>query len=280
MKPNRQWRGTIRQIGLFALVLPGAIMFLVPWAWMLLIAGKDAKTIWQVPPVWIPEVYRWQNYLEAWTKGDFANFFTNTSFITLLNVVAVLFSCSIAAYAFARIDFPGRNALFALVLATMMLPGQVTLIPLFMIFAKLGWVNTYKPLIVPLFFGDAFSIFLLRQFMLTVPREYDEAALIDGCSRIGVFFRILLPQLMAPLLVVGIYQFTWSWNDFFGPLIYLNSPDLFTVTLGLTRFVGRTQTDIQYLMAMTAVSTLVPIAIFFITQRVFLQGIVISGVKG
>lgn len=273
-------RDILRQLGYTLLVLPGAIMFLIPWAWMLLTAGKDAKTIWQVPPVWIPEVYRWQNFIDAWNKGNFANFFGNTSLITLLNVVAVLFSCSIAAYAFARIDFPGRTALFGLVLATMMLPSQVTLIPLFMIFAKLGWVNTYKPLIVPLFFGDAFSIFLLRQFMLTVPREYDEAALIDGCSRIGVFFRILLPQIMAPLLVVAIYQFTWSWNDFFSPLIYLNSPDLFTVTLGLTRFVGRTQTDVQFLMAMTAVSTLVPIAIFFITQRVFLQGIVISGVKG
>lgn len=277
---RRQGRDILRQLGLILLVLPGAIMFLIPWAWMLLTAGKDAKTIWQVPPVWIPEIYRWQNFIEAWNKGNFAHFFGNTSLITLLNVVAVLFSCSIAAYAFARIDFPGRAPLFALVLATMMLPGQVTLIPLFMIFAKLGWVNTYKPLIVPLFFGDAFSIFLLRQFMLTIPREYDEAALIDGCSRIGVFFRILLPQLLAPLLVVAIYQFTWSWNDFFGPLIYLNSPDLFTVTLGLTRFVGRTQTDVQYLMAMTAVSTLVPIAIFFVTQRIFLQGIVISGVKG
>jgi ABC-type glycerol-3-phosphate transport system permease component len=144
----------------------------------------------------------------------------------------------------------------------------------------LGWVNTLKPLVVPLFFGDAFSIFLLRQFFLTLPREYDEAALIDGCTRMGVFFRILLPQIRPALLVVAIYQFTWSWNDFFAPLIYLNSPKLFTVTLGLSRFMGRTQTDVQYLMAMTVVSTLVPIAIFFFTQRVFLQGIVISGVKG
>jgi ABC-type glycerol-3-phosphate transport system permease component len=162
----------------------------------------------------------------------------------------------------------------------MMLPAQVTLIPLFMIFSKLGWVNTFKPLVVPLFFGDAFSIFLLRQFLLTLPRDYDEAALIDGCSRIGVFWRILLPQIAAPLIVVAIYQFTYSWNDFFGPLIYLNSPELFTITLGLTRFMGRTQTDIQYLMAMTIISTLVPIVIFFITQRTFLQGIVITGVKG
>jgi len=162
----------------------------------------------------------------------------------------------------------------------MMLPSQVTLIPLFIIFSKIGWVNTLNPLVVPLFFGDAFSIFLLRQFMMTLPREYDEAALIDGCSRIGLFFRILLPQIMPALIVVAIYQFTWSWNDYFGPLIYLNSTNLFTITLGLQRFVGRTQTNIQFLMAMTAVSAIVPIAVFFFTQRTFLQGIVITGIKG
>lgn len=269
-----------RQLGWTLLVLPGAILFIIPWLWMFLTAGKSTAEIWQIPPVWMPADYRWQNYIEAWNKGNFAVYFLNTAFITTLNVVAVVMSCSIAAYAFARIDFPGRTALFVLVLSTMMLPGQVTLIPLFMIFAKLGWVNTYNPLVLPLFFGDAFSIFLLRQFFMTIPRDYDEAALIDGCSRIGVFFRILLPQSAAALLVVAVYQFTWSWNDFFGPLIYLNSPDLFTVTLGLTRFMGRTQTDVQYLMAMTALSTLAPITVFFVTQRIFLQGIVVSGVKG
>jgi multiple sugar transport system permease protein len=276
-RAGREW---LRQIGLIALILPGALLFLTPWVWMILTAGKESRLIWQIPPVWIPPVYRWQNFFEAWAKGNFATFYLNTTMIAVLNVVAVVISCSVAAYAFARISFPGRNALFLLVLSTMMLPAQVTLIPLFMIFSKLGWVNTFKPLIVPLFFGDAFSIFLLRQFLLTIPRDYDEAALIDGCSRFGVFLRILLPQIAAPLIVVGIYQFTYSWNDFFAPLIYLNSPELFTITLGLTRFVGRTQTDLQYLMAMTVVSTLVPIAIFFLTQRVFLQGIVISGVKG
>jgi ABC-type glycerol-3-phosphate transport system permease component len=277
---GRVWREVVRQVVMIALVLPGALLFLTPWAWMILTAGKESKLIWQIPPVWIPPVYRWQNFVEAWLKGDFATFYTNTLLISLLNVAAVLISCSIAAYAFARIQFPGRNTLFLLVLSTMMLPAQVTLIPLFMIFSKLGWINTFQPLVVPLFFGDAFSIFLLRQFLLTIPRDYDEAALIDGCSRIGVFWRILLPQISAALIVVAIYQFTYSWNDFFGPLIYLNSPELFTITLGLTRFMGRTQTDIQYLMAMTVVSTLVPIVIFFLTQRVFLQGIVISGIKG
>jgi ABC-type glycerol-3-phosphate transport system permease component len=274
------WRKVFRQTWLLILVFLGAILFLVPWVWMILTAGKEAALIWRVPPVWIPPTYRWENFIEAWQKGNFLTFYINTTFISSLNVIAVLFSCSLAAYAFARLNFPGRNFLFILVLSTMMLPTQVTLIPLFMIFSQLGWVNTYKPLLVPLFFGDAFSIFLLRQFFMTLPRDLDEAALIDGCSRMGVFFRILLPQIRPALMVVAIYQFTYSWNDFFAPLIYLNSPELFTITLGLTRFVGRTQTDVQYLMAMTAVSTLVPIVIFFLTQRIFIQGIVITGVKG
>ena len=277
---RRSLRALVYQAALVLLVLPGALLFLSPWIWMLLTAGKTTKMIWQIPPIWIPPSYRWYNYIEAWQKGNFLTFYLNTTLIAVSNVVAVVFSCSIAAYAFARINFPGRSALFVLVLSTMMLPYQVTLIPLFIIFSKLGWVNTLKPLIVPLFFGDAFSIFLLRQFLMTLPRDLDEAALIDGCSRFGVFFRILVPQIRAALIVVAIYQFTYSWNDFFGPLIYLNSPKLFTITLGLTRFMGRTQTDIQFLMAMTVVSTLVPIITFFLTQRTFLQGIVITGIKG
>ena len=274
------WAVSARQIVLVLVILPGALLFMTPWIWMILTAGKQTAEIWKIPPVWIPSVYQWQNFITGWQKGDFARFFLNTALIALLNVVAVVASSSLAAYAFARISFPGRNTLFLIVLSTMMLPVQVTLIPLYVIFAKLDWVDTFRPLVVPLFFGDAFSIFLLRQFLLSIPRDYDEAALIDGCSRIGVFFRILLPQITPALVLVAIYQFTWSWNDFFGPLIYLNSPTLFTVTLGLTRFMGRTQTDIQLLMAMTVVSTLFPIIIFFGTQRIFLQGIVITGVKG
>jgi len=277
---TRRIQTILRRVLLLALIALGAILFLTPWVWMILTAGKETTMIWRIPPVWIPPTYRWENYIEAWERGNFSLFYLNTIFIALLNVIAVIFSCSLAAYAFGRLRFPGRNILFTIVLATMMLPMQVTLIPLFMIFSKLGWVNTFKPLVVPLFFGDAFSIFLLRQFFLTIPRELDDAALIDGCSRFGVLFRILLPLLRAPLTVVAVFQFTYSWNDFFAPLIYLNSPHLFTITLGLTRFQGRTTTDIQYLMAMTVVSTLAPITIFFLTQRTFIQGVVITGVKG
>jgi ABC-type glycerol-3-phosphate transport system permease component len=247
---------------------------------MILTAGKDSSLIFRMPPVWIPPVYHWEHFIEGWIRAGFSVYYLNTIFISTLNVIAVLISCSLAAYAFARIRFPGRDTLFLIVLGTMMLPSQVTLIPLYIIFSKLGWINTFKPLVVPLFFGDAFSIFLLRQFFLTISRELDDAALIDGCSRLGVLFRILLPLSSPALIVVAILQFTWTWNDFLGPLIYLNSPNLFTITLGLTRFVGRMQTEIPYLMAMTIVSTLAPIIIFFTLQRYFIQGVVITGIKG
>jgi multiple sugar transport system permease protein len=270
----------LRQVLLIALVIPGALLFLTPWAWMISTAGKETAYIWRMPPVWIPPVFHWDNFIKAWQMGDFAIYYRNTAFICLLNVVGVIASSSLAAYAFARLRYPGRNALFLIVLSTMMLPGQVTMIPLYVFFSKLGWVNTLKPLTIPYFFGDAFSIFLLRQFFLTISQEMDDAARIDGCSRIGVFLRILVPLTRPALAVVGIFTLTWAWNDFMGPLIYLNSPRLFTITLGLRRFVGRTSTDIQFLMAMTAVSTIVPIVAFFTTQRYFIQGIVITGIKG
>jgi len=273
-------RAVLKQVLLIALAIPGAALFLTPWFWMVSTAGKDTALIWHMPPVWIPPVYHWDNYIKAFRMGEFAMYYRNTAIICVLNVIGVVASSSLAAFPFARIRFPGRNALFLVVLSTMMLPGQVTMIPLYVIFSKLGWVNSLRPLIIPPFFGDAFSIFLLRQFFLTISRELDDAARIDGCSRIGTFFRILLPLTRPALGVVAIFTLTYAWNDFMGPLIYLNSPKWFTITLGLRRFVGKTSMDVQYLMAMTLVSTIVPIIAFFTTQRYFIQGIVITGVKG
>ena len=270
----------LKQIVLLALVAPVALMFLMPWAWMLSTAGKDLKTLWAIPPIWIPRPYLWENYAIAWKMGSFATYFRNTTYLTAMNVIGNVVSSVIAAYAFARLRFKGRNALFVVVLATMMLPSQVTLIPLYVIFSKIKWINSFKPLVIPGFFGDAFSIFLLRQFFMTISREYDDAAYIDGCSHFGVLFRILLPQIRPAVAVVAIFVFTWGWNNYMGPLIYLSSPELFPITLGLQRFVGRANIQIQYLMAMTAASTLVPVVIFFAAQRYFIQGIVISGVKG
>jgi ABC-type glycerol-3-phosphate transport system permease component len=212
--------------------------------------------------------------------GSFGAYYRNTAIITAANVVGYTVSSTIAAYAFARLRWKGRGTVFMVVLATMMLPAQVTLIPLYIIFSQLRWTNSLRPLIVPALFGDAFSIFLLRQFFMTIPRDLDEAALIDGASHFGVLFRILLPMIRPAIAVVAIMTFTWSWNMYMGPLIYLSTPELFPIVLGLQRFVGRARTNIQYLMAMTAVSTLVPVTVFFATQRYFIQGVVITGVKG
>ena len=280
LSTRKRIRAVLRQPVLVALVLPLAVLFLMPWAWMLSTAGKNMAEIFTVPPIWIPESYRWENFALAWSMGSFGAYYRNTAIITAANVIGYTISSTIAAYAFARLRWKGRGTVFLVVLATMMLPSQVTLIPLYIIFSKLRWTNSLRPLIVPALFGDAFSIFLLRQFFMTIPRDMDEAALIDGCSHFGVLFRILLPMIRPAVAVVAIMTFTWSWNMYMGPLIYLSTPELFPIVLGLQRFVGRARTNIQFLMAMTAVSTLVPVTLFFATQRYFIQGVVITGVKG
>jgi len=230
--------------------------------------------------VWIPPDYEWRNFIDSWNQLPFPTFYKNTLTITVLTVLGVLISSSLAAFAFARLRFPGRQLLFIIVLTTMMLPWHVTIIPQYIFYTKLHWVNTLKPLWVQWWFGDAFSIFLLRQFFMTVPLDMDDAALIDGCSRFGTFWRILLPLSKPALAVVAIFQFTWSWNNFMSPLIYLNSIKLFPVSLGLRLFQERSGTNIQYMMAQTVVYLIPVLLLFFIAQKRFIQGIVISGVKG
>lgn len=265
---------------LFLVAVGGSIVFLIPFAWMVSTAGKSGELVWKIPPVWIPPAYIWKNYIDSWLLLPFPTFYLNTLKITAFTVVGVLISSSLAGFAFARLRFPGRDILFIVVLSTMMLPFHVTIIPQYMLFSKLGWVNTQLPLWVPWWFGDAFSIFLLRQFFMTIPLELDDAARIDGCSRFGVFLRIIIPLSLPVLAVVAIFEFTWSWNNFFSPLIYLNSIKLFPVALGLRQFMQRTGNDLQFMMAQTVLFVIPVLVMFFIAQRRFIQGIVVSGVKG
>jgi multiple sugar transport system permease protein len=278
------WRGPrARKLGRVLLTVAaglGSAFFIVPFAWMVSTAGKEGALVWKIPPVWIPPNYRWSNYIEGWRILPFALFYANTLKITLLTVVGVLVSSSLAGFAFARLRFRGREVLFIVVLSTMMLPWHVTIIPQYMLFTKLHWVNTHRPLWVQWWFGDAFSIFLLRQFFMTVPLELDDAARMDGCSRFGTFWRILLPLSKPALGVVAIMEFTWAWNNFMGPLIYLNSIKLFTVSLGLRQFQQRSGTDLQLMMAQTVLFVLPVLLLFFVAQRRYIQGIVVSGVKG
>jgi ABC-type glycerol-3-phosphate transport system permease component len=251
---------------------------------MLSVAGQDASGVFAQPFRWIPDRYRWENYAEATSLLPFWRYAANTVLVTGSVLVGTLLSCSLVAYGFARLRFRGRNRLFALCLATMMLPGQVTIIPLYMLFASLGWVDTYLPLIVPAFFGTPFAIFLLRQFFLTIPKEYDEAALLDGAGRFRIYWSIILPLSRPALATVALLTFVGTWNDFFGPLIYLNSPELATLTLGLnmlkSQVIGTGATPWHVLMAGAVLVLLPNVVVFLLAQKQFVKGMATGGIRG
>lgn len=281
------WRRRLRENGAALLVhlvlIPMAALFLLPLAWMLSTSLKDASAVFAFPPQWIPDPIHWENYAVALTVLPFGRFFWNTSVITLGAMVGQLLSCSLVAFAFARLRWSGRHVLFIVVLSTMMLPNQVTLIPTFLLFRQLGWLDTFLPMIVPAFFGGGpFLIFLMRQFFMTLSPELDAAARIDGASTFGIYWRIILPLAKPVLIAAAIFSFEAHWNDFFRPLIYLQSQEKYTLSLGLYAFnsdYGR-GTDWHLLMAASLVVMLPVIVIFFFAQRYFIQGIVFSGVKG
>jgi len=263
----------------YLILCAGAVVVLMPLAWMISTSLKRRGDVFLFPPRWIPDPVMWSNYPTALTMVPFDQFFKNTFTIAFLGVLGETVSSAVVAYSFARLRWKGRDTLFMLVLATMMLPGQVTMIPIFVIFTRLHWVNTFKPLIVPSWFGVPFYIFLLRQFFLTISVELDDAAAIDGCSKLGAFWRIILPLSKPVLASVAIFSFQFYWNDFFHPLLYLHDKRLFTVALGLRFFQGHYGTDWHYLMAASLVVMLPLVIVFFFAQRIFIQGIVYTGVK-
>lgn len=264
----------------YALVLLGATLYSMPFVWMLSTSVKPGYQVYVIPPVWIPEVWNWENYILPWRNLPFATFYKNTALITVTCIVATLASSSLVAFAFARMRFRGRDILFLVVLSTMMLPGQVTLIPIYVLWSKLGLVNTLWPLMIPAFFGSPFNIFLIRQYMMTIPLEMDDAARIDGAGWFQIYYRIVLPLSAPALGVVAIYAFTYHWNDFLMPLIYLNDSNNFTLSLGLQLLNSRYVVEIQQTMAQTILAIIPVLIVFFLAQRFYIQGIVISGVKG
>ena len=255
---------------------------LVPLVWMLSTALKDMGSMFHFPPRWIPDPVMWQNLPEAMSFFPFGLYFVNTCKITFTCIVGQVITASLVAYGFARLDVPGSNFLFILILSPMFLPFQVTLIPLYLLYNKLGWQDTYLPLTVPYFFGGSpFYIFLLRQFFRTIPTELDEAARIDGCSRIGILLRIILPLSKPALATVAIFSFISHWNEFLMPLIYIDSSDKLTLALGLSRFTGMWgETLWNLLMAASLVVVLPCIIVFFVAQKYFVQGIVTTGIAG
>jgi len=270
----------------YTVIVIGAIIFTIPLAWVASTSLKEARDALNYPPEWIPYALKFSNYSNAMKIGPWGLYFLNSIIITCSTVIGQILSGSLAAFAFARLFARDRNFLFIVLLATLMIPFQVTLIPLYTIFTKLGWVNTFKPLIVPFWFGgNAFYIFLMRQYFLTIPLEMDDAARIDGCNTFQIYYKIILPLSKPLLFAVAVFSFVASWNSFLGPLIYLDDTEKFTVTLGLLSFraIGGAAVDfIDWLMVMAAsLIVLAPcLLIFFLCQKIFIRGIVITGVKG
>lgn len=258
----------------------GGLFFLFPFLWMILTSLKTLPEISQVPPTFLPASIDLSSYPRALTTIPFVLYLRNTLIICLAVIVGKLLSCTLPAYGFSRLQWPGRDIVFYVVLATMMLPYQVTMIPLFVIFTKLHWLNSYWPLVVPAYLGDAFFIFLLRQFFLTIPPELSDAARVDGAHELQIFWLITLPLAIPALATVALFSFMNSYTDFLTPLIYLNNDRLWTLSLGMTGYVSRNGADWSGLMAGAVMFTVPMIVLFFLSQRAFIQGIAMSGLKG
>ena len=260
----------------YGILLLLCVIFLGPWVYLLSMSLKTPDAVLAYPPQWIPATFDWNNYALALTRIPYILYLRNTLLLVGINVVGQLLSCSLVAYSLACVDWSGRRFLLPLILATLMLPTQVTLVPIYIIFSRLHWVNTFLPLTIPAFFGNAAYIFLLRQFFLTVSREVREAARLDGAHELRIYWSIVLPMALPALVTVAILVATTTYNDFFGPLIYLTDSSLWTLSLGLTGFIGSRGSDIGALMAATVFYALPAVALFVGAQRFYLQGIVLQ----
>lgn len=263
-----------------ALLAFGALIMIVPFVWMLSSSLKPEGDIFLFPPTWIPHPILWGNYAETVQDVPFGQFAVNSVDIAVLSTIGQVISCAAAAYCFARMRFPGRDAIFLILLATLMVPYQVTMIPVFLIMRSLGWVNTILPLTVPAFLGGAFGTFLLRQFFLSIPSDLEDAARMDGAGDFSIFARIFVPLSKPALATLGVFVFLSRWNDLLGPVIYLNDVNKMTIPVGLTFFQGEYATSWHLLMAGSLISLAPIIVLYAVAQRYFVQGIVMSGIKG
>jgi multiple sugar transport system permease protein len=273
------WRKTVRYIVLEALLVLVGILFLGPFAWLISTSLAPESQVFTPTIVWVPHPLMWSNYADALHQFPFWLYFKNTMIICILTVVGATASSSFVAYGFSRVLWPGRELLFIVVLGTLILPYQVTLVPLYILFKHFGWINTYLPLTVPSFFGNAFFIFLFRQFYLGLPMEISDAARIDGCSDLGIYWRIVVPLSKPVLATAAIFSFITAWSDFLGPLIYLTDASKYTLSIGVQQVIGQEPHWTQ-LMAIGVVMTLPILILFFFVQRTFIQGISFSGIKG
>jgi multiple sugar transport system permease protein len=257
-----------------------SIIFLVPFFWVFTTSIKDMSQVMAYPPIWWPNPPKWHNYIEAVNYIPFGQYTLNTLLICAGSIIGVLVSCPLVAYSISRIRWGGRNFLFLLILSTILIPFPVTMVPLFVVFAKLGWINTFIPLILPAFFGNAFFIFLLRQFFLTIPEELPDAARIDGASEFGIYSKIMLPLIKPILMVIALFQFLTAWNDFMGPLIYLQSEAKYTLSLGLQMYRSTNYVEWTLLMAAATIVVIPTIIAFYFTQNTIVESVTLTGLKG
>ncbi|MBV7327493.1 carbohydrate ABC transporter permease [Chloroflexi bacterium TSY] len=250
-------------------------------------AVKNDSQVFSVPPVWIPIPAQWENFWNAWSTHNFNRYLLNTVFLFAIPLtIGVTLSSAFVAYGFARVRWIGRDFFFFICVATMMIPYQVTMVPLFITFKNLDWVNTYLPLVVPGFFGAPYFIFMLRQFYMTLPQELSDAARIDGANELGIFWKIILPLVKPALTVVALFTFMNAWNEYLQPLIYINQEELYPIALGINNLrrtisqIGVTRLAYPYLMSVSTLVTLPIVIAFFLTQRTFIEGISLTGLKG
>lgn len=267
---------SLYQVVVYFLLVLGAVIFLLPFMWMITTSLKPSQQVFTFPPEFFPSTFQWQNYIDGWTVLPFTHFLINTVIVTVANVCGNLISCALPAYAFARLPARGRSFMFILMLGTMMIPAEVTLVPTFIFFSKVGLVNTLWPLILPAWFGYPFSIFLLRQFFMSIPRELDDAARIEGASNLRILTSIILPLSKPALATVAVIAFVGNWNNLLSPLIYLRSSDQFTLALGLNLFYGQSVTAYNQLMAVSILTILPIVVTFFFAQKYFIRGVVLS----
>lgn len=267
----------LHKIIIYLLLLGVSVILLAPLFWMVFTSLKPMNEVVQFPPSFFPEDIQWSNYTETIQAFPFFRYAGNTLFITFFVVLGNVLSNSFIAYGFAKIAFPGKNLLFSLVLATMMVPGFVTMIPQYILFTKIGWVGTYLPLIVPSFFGSAFNIFLMRQFYLSINDELIEAAQMDGANHLYIWSHLMVPLTKPALITIGITSFNGAWNDFLGPLLYIHEESKYTLQIGLQSFQSQSATQWNYLMAGATLVMIPTILLFFFAQKYFIEGMDLTG---
>jgi len=278
---TKKFKDKVKYTFVTFVLIAGSMLILLPLWWMISTSLKSPAEIAQYPPTFFPKEFHFNNYIEAWQTAPFTRWALNTLFLASVGTIGSVLVNSLVAYGFAKIHFKGRNPLFILVLSTMLIPGFVTMVPQYILFSKLGWVNTYLPLLVPAFLGSAFFIFLLRQFMLGIPNELMEAAVLDGAGHLQIWWHIMLPLTKPALITVAIFSFNGAWNDLLGPLLYINDESMYTLQIGLQTFKGTVQTQWHYLMAMSVTVLLPVIFLFFFFQKYFIEGSNLSsGTKG